>query len=215
MRTRIKICGVKTIESAYHAADAGADAFGLVFHEPSIRHLSLEQAAEIARQKPAFINSVAVMVNPEKDFVRSVLDQVRPDYLQFHGEESAAYCRSFGARYIRSIRVKEQIDLSAIQKRYPDASALLVDAYRGDDYGGTGDAFNWEWVNFDCDMPVFLAGGLDHQNVSDAICKIGPYGVDVSTGVETQGNKDVHKIKQFCKAVWSSSSKKLQTGELQ
>ena len=204
MRTRIKICGIKTVEIASQAAYAGADAFGLVFHEPSIRNISIDKAAEIARQKPAFIDSVAVMVNPTRDFVRTVLDEVGPDYLQFHGEESAEFCRSFGTRYIRSVRVKGPIALSSVQEEYHDASALLVDAYQSDHYGGTGDIFNWDMVAFDSTIPVILAGGLTDQNIDIAISKVSPYGVDVSSGVETEGHKDVDRIQQFCKAVWDA-----------
>lgn len=210
MRTRIKICGIRTLESVHQAAEAGADAFGLVFHEPSIRHLSIAQASEIVRQKPAFIDSVAVMVNPQQEFVQAVLEQVGPDYLQFHGEESAEYCRSFGIRYIRSIRVKEQIKLSSMQAEYYDASAFLVDAYRGDHYGGTGHVFNWDMVDFDCSIPIILAGGLNAQNIADAISRVHPYAVDVSTGVETDGQKDTNKINRLCKAVWDCSLKQSQ-----
>lgn len=205
MRTRIKICGIKTVESASQAAHAGADAFGLVFHEPSIRNISIDKAAEIARQKPAFIDSVVVMVNPTRDFVQLVLEQVKPDYLQFHGEEPAEFCRSFGTRYIRSVRVKEPISLSSVQDAYHDASAFLVDAYQSDHYGGTGNVFNWDMVTFDSTIPVILAGGLNEQNIDVAISKVRPYGVDVSSGVETRGSKDVDKIQQFCRAVWKTS----------
>ncbi len=204
MRTRIKICGVQTVESAFQAAQAGADAFGLVFHEPSIRNISIDKAAQIASQKPVFINSVVVMVNPERDFVRTVLDRVKPDYLQFHGEETAEFCRSFGVRYIRSVRVRGPVSLRSVQDEYHDASAFLVDAYRGGHYGGTGDVFNWGMVKFDSAIPAILAGGLNEQNIADAISKVHPYGVDVSTGVETEGKKDKAKIKRFCKAVWDS-----------
>ncbi|MYB35775.1 MAG: phosphoribosylanthranilate isomerase [Gammaproteobacteria bacterium] len=202
MRTRIKICGIKTVESASRAAYAGADAFGLVFHEPSIRNISIDKAAEIARQRPAFSDSVAVMVNPTRDFVRAVLDEVKPDYLQFHGEEPAEFCRSFGTRYIRSVRVREPISLSSVQDEYRDASAFLVDAYQSDHYGGTGDVFNWDMVTFDSTIPVILAGGLNDQNIAVAISKVRPYGVDVSSGVETGGSKDIDKIQRFCKVVW-------------
>lgn len=204
MRTRIKICGIKTVESAFQAARAGVDAFGLVFHEPSNRNISIGRAAEIAREKPAFIDSVAVMVNPARDFVLAVLDEVKPDYLQFHGEEPAELCRSFGTRYIRSVRIKEPTSLSSVQEEYHDASAFLVDAYRSDHYGGTGDVFNWDMVKFDTAIPVILAGGLNNQNIAVAISKVRPYGVDVSSGVETEGSKDTAKIQQFCKAVWDA-----------
>ncbi len=204
MRTRIKICGIKTVEIASQAAYAGADAFGLVFHDPSIRNISIAKAAEIVRWKPVFIDSVAVMVNPTRDFVWTVLDEVGPDYLQFHGEESAEFCRSFGTRYIRSVRVKDPITLSSVQEEYHDASALLVDAYQSDHYGGTGDIFNWDMVTFDSTIPVILAGGLNDQNIDIAISKVSPYGVDVSSGVETEGHKDADRIQQFCKTVWDA-----------
>lgn len=205
MRTRIKICGVKTPGPVHHAALAGADAFGLVFHEPSIRNLSIEQAVRIAKHKPAFMNSVAVMVNPDREFVQTVLERIRPDYIQFHGEESGEYCRSFGVRYIRSVRVRKSVRLSTVEEEYHDASALLVDAYRGDHYGGTGDVFNWNLVDFDGTIPVILAGGLDFRNVPDAIRSVGPFAVDVSSGVETDGSKDIGKIRRFCKAVLETS----------
>ena len=204
MRTRVKICGISTTESTRHAVNAGADAIGLVFYAPSFRNITVNQAKLIVAAKPAFVSSVAVMVNPDTQFVRNVLDNVRPDYIQFHGDESAEFCRHFGVPYIRAVRIREDTDLVAVEREFYDASALLLDAYRCDRFGGTGDVFDWKLGQFHGSLPVILAGGLDADNVTTAIKTIAPYGVDVSSGVETDGIKEHDKIFHFCQTVMQS-----------
>ncbi|MGI9311230.1 MAG: phosphoribosylanthranilate isomerase [bacterium] len=207
MRTRIKICGVTDAETARAAAAAGADAIGLIFHPPSARHLQLAQAAAIARAAPAWVASVAVMVNPSADFVRAVLADVRPSCLQFHGEEDAAFCDAFGTPYIKALRVARDADLARLEARYPSARGILLDAHRADapqQYGGGGTAFDWARARYGGELPLILAGGLHAENVAEALTQVRPYGVDVSTGVEADapgGGKDAAKIERFCREV--------------
>lgn len=201
MSVRIKICGISDCDTAWAAAAAGADAVGLNFHAPSPRCVSVDQAADIASRLPAFISSVAVLVNAEPEFIRNILSRVRPDYLQFHGDESAELCRSFDAPYIRAVRMRAETRIPDMEKSYPDARALLLDTYDAGRYGGTGDAFNWTWVEPGGTIPVILAGGLNAGNVAQAISATNPWAVDVSSGVETGGVKNPEKMDQFCRAV--------------
>ncbi len=208
MSVRIKICGISDCDTAQAAVTAGADAVGLNFHAPSSRYVSTDQAASIVSSLPAFISSVAVVVNPEPGYVRNILSRVRPDYLQFHGDESAELCRSFGTPYIRAIRMRAETRVPDMEKIYPDARALLLDTYDADQFGGTGDVFNWTWVESGGTIPVILAGGLNAENVGQAISTITPWAVDVSSGVETGGMKDPEKMNRFCQAVHALHSER-------
>lgn len=208
-RVRIKICGVMSADIARVAAEAGADAIGLVFHRPSRRYIAPDAAAEIARALPAFVHSVAVLVNPDADFVRELIARVRPDYLQFHGDESAEFCRGFGLPYIKALRVAADTDAAAklreFSASYADASCILLDADAGSAYGGGGVAFDWAAVGLAEDVAagarLMLAGGLDAANVGRALAMIPAFAVDVSSGVETEGEKDAGKVRGFCAAV--------------
>jgi len=209
MRTRIKICGVTDAATATAAVAAGADAIGLVFHPPSSRHLELRQAAtvaEAARAAGPFIAQVAVLVNPAESTVRSIIDAVRPTHLQFHGEESDAFCAGFGLPYIKGLRVKSGADLPAAAAEFPTARAILLDTHRDGVYGGSGETFDWRRAAHagDARLPVILAGGLTVENVATAIAQVRPFAVDVSSGVEVDaepGRKDTGKIHAFCQAV--------------
>ena len=138
MRVRIKICGIMSPEVAAHAVQSGADALGLMFYEPSKRHLNIEQAEAIARSVGPFVAKVGVVVNPDEDYLRQVLKRVSLTHLQFHGEEPAAFCRSFGLPYIKSVRVSDDVDLFDYESAYPDASGVLLDTYVPNLHGGTG-----------------------------------------------------------------------------
>ena len=205
MRTRIKICGVMEPDSARVAVAAGADAIGLIFHPPSARHLELAQAAAICRAVAPFVSTVAVMVNPGEDQVRAIIRQVKPSHLQFHGEESVDFCAAFGKPYIKTLRVAKGADLheelKAMVVRYQSAQGILLDTHAADRYGGTGTAFDWDAVRYEGEMPLLLAGGLTPENVAEALRRVVPYGVDVSSGVESNGVKDPHKIRSFCQNV--------------
>lgn len=178
-------------------ASAGADALGLVFYEPSPRYVSPQTAAEITHHVGPFLTSVGLFVNPDVDFVEQVLRTVPLQLLQFHGDESPAFCEQFNRPYIKAIRMKEGVDVAAIVGQYPSALGVLLDTYRKGVPGGTGETFNWNTVP-ELACPIVLAGGLSPSNVQQAVQQVAPYGVDVSGGVESQpGKKDANKVYGF------------------
>jgi phosphoribosylanthranilate isomerase len=202
LRTRVKICGIKTMDDALMVSERGVDSIGLVFYEPSPRHVDIEQAAQIAKAIPAFVTKTALFVNPDKAYVEQVLRQVDIDLLQFHGDEPVAFCEQFNRPYMKAIRMQENTDLKAVQTVYESACGLLLDAYVAGVPGGTGEQFNWNWIPQDLCKPIILAGGLTADNVQDAISKTSPWAVDVSGGVEqSKGVKSSEKVTQFMKQV--------------
>jgi phosphoribosylanthranilate isomerase len=202
MRTRVKICGFTRVEDAVYAANLGVDAIGLVFYPPSPRHVGIEQAIKIVNALPAFTSIVALFVDEEESKIRDVLARVPVDCLQFHGDEPAEACRIYGKRYIKSVRMQDDIDISALAQSYHDASGLLLDAYHPDAKGGTGSQFDWELIPKQCNLPVILAGGLDETNAKQAVQSVRPYALDVSSGVEAdKGIKDSLKMAAFIKQV--------------
>jgi phosphoribosylanthranilate isomerase len=201
-RTRIKICGITRPEHGRAAADLGADAIGLVFWRPSVRAVSLELARAISAALPPFVARVALFVDPSEGDVREVIDACRPDVLQFHGAEPADYCRSFGMPYIKAARVRPGLDLLEFMRPYDDASGWLLDGYREDLPGGTGETFNWSLIPARLDRPVILSGGLTAENVVAAVRAVHPWAVDVSSGVEAaKGVKDPARIATFIAGV--------------
>jgi len=202
MRTRVKICGITSVADGLAAARQGADAIGLIFHPPSPRRVTLGRAAEIAAGLPPFVARVAVFVNPSPEHVAEVVAACRPSLLQFHGEETPVFCRSFGIPYLRAVRVKSGVDLLESLAAYEDAAGWLLDAYRDDLYGGTGEAFDWNLIPQRLARPVILSGGLDAQNVGEAVRRVRPWAVDVSSGVESaKGVKDERLIAAFIAGV--------------
>lgn len=204
MRTRVKMCGITSVEDAHAAVLAGADAIGLVFYSKSPRAVSLSQASEISAALPAFVSCVALFVDPGKSEVQAVLDAVAIDLLQFHGDESAEFCSQFDCRYMKAVRVKSDTDLQQACDDYSTASALLLDTYKAGVPGGTGETFNWQWIPDNLSLPVVLAGGLNESNVAKAIKQVSPFAVDVSGGIEKdKGIKDVDKMNDFMEGVLS------------
>jgi len=200
--TRVKICGITRPEDGLAAAYAGADAIGLVFFAKSPRNVELAQAAGIARALPPFVTSVALFVNPQPEHVNAVLQRVRPDVLQFHGEEPPDFCRSFSVPYLKAVRVRPETDLLQSAALYADAQGLLLDAWSEAAHGGTGERFDWELIPVDLPKPPILAGGLSPANVRVAIETVKPWAVDVSSGVEiSKGIKDAALIAAFMKEV--------------
>ncbi len=201
-RVRTKICGITRIEDAQAAISAGADALGFVFYKGSPRFISSARAQTIISQLPPFPARVGLFVNPASEFVSSVLGSVSLDVVQFHGDEEAGFCGSFDKPYIKAIRMKDGVDLTAVFERYNDAAALLLDSYSEQAHGGTGISFDWNKIPGDLSRPIILAGGLTPENVRQAVEKIRPYAVDVSSGVEFDaGIKDKNKIAAFIKEV--------------
>ncbi|UDL07195.1 phosphoribosylanthranilate isomerase [Marinobacter sp. CA1] len=202
MKTKTKICGITEIGDALTAANAGADAIGLVFFEPSPRAVDVARAREIAAAVPAFVTLVGLFVNPDADYVRNILDQVPLDLLQFHGDESPEFCNQFGRRWIKAVRVATTEDVEDAFERYSLGSGLLLDAYDPTLYGGTGKSFDWTLIPQQRPLPLILAGGLNSDNVARAITAVKPWAVDVSGGVEIRkGVKDAARIKEFLNEV--------------
>ncbi|MHB1590095.1 MAG: phosphoribosylanthranilate isomerase [Sulfuricella sp.] len=200
--TRIKICGITRSEDALVCAQAGADAIGMVFYSPSPRHVVAAQAAAIARALPPFVTTVGLFVNPAVEQVEAVLNQVHLDVLQFHGDEPPEFCAGFGVPYLKAIRVKAGMDLVQCAIRYREAQGLLLDAYVEGTPGGTGQSFDWKLIPAELPLPVILSGGLEPANVADAIRRVRPWAVDVSSGVEaSKGIKDAAKIAAFIEEV--------------
>src|SRR3569833_3413084 len=195
---RIKICGITRLQELQHACAAGADAVGFVFYENSPRHVSVEAAAELVRALPPFVQSVGLFVNAKPAFVESVLQRAPLDLLQFHGDETPADCARFGRSYIKAVRVNRDTDLLKCAADFDAARGLLLDAFVPGVPGGTGERFDWGLIPPDLSKPVILSGGLTPDNVAEAVQRVRPWAVDVSSGVEaTKGIKDAHKIAQF------------------
>ncbi|WP_457665760.1 phosphoribosylanthranilate isomerase [Thiolapillus sp.] len=202
MRTRVKICGITRLEDALAAIKAGADALGFVFYPPSPRDVDVAQARRIVAQLPPFVTTVALFVNADRDTIAEVVQQVKIDLLQFHGNECPDYCAAHGRPWIKAIRMKDDVDLLKASNDYHQASALLLDAYKPGVPGGTGDSFDWERIPEKLAQRIVLAGGLTPENVAEAVRRVHPYAVDVSGGVEAvKGIKDQQKIKQFMRGV--------------
>ncbi len=210
MRTRVKICGITRCEDAQLAVDAGVDAIGLVFYEKSPRFVTNKRAAEISRLVPAFVSRVALFKDADKYMIRSVLEDVEIDLIQFHGSETANFCEQFNRPYIKALGMKgadhDVNFLLANVKKYQSAKALLLDGHAPGEAGGTGNSFDWASIaaesNTTAAKPVVLAGGLTSENVKQAIDRVHPYAVDVSSGVESSpGIKDKDRIAAFMKQV--------------
>ncbi len=201
MRTRVKICGITRAKDAVAAAEAGADAVGLVFYPPSPRFLSVEKAIEVRNALPPFVQTVALFVNASRSEVDEVLARVRPSMLQFHGEETPAFCAGFSVPWLKACRVREGVDLLEYFRSYPGAAGWLADAFV-EGYGGAGKSFDWSLVPAERDRPLVLSGGLTRQNAAEAVRKVRPWAVDVSSGVESaKGIKDAAMIEAFIQEV--------------
>ena len=202
MRTRVKICGLTRQADLDVAVAAGADAVGFVFHAPSPRAVTPEQARALCAGLPPFVTAVGLFVDAPPERIRAILDQVPLELLQFHGEEPPELCAAFGRRWIKAIRMRPEVDLVDEQARYRAAAGLLLDTYDPVRAGGTGQPFDWTRVPTALASSIILAGGLDPANVGEAIERIRTYGVDVSGGVEAaKGVKDPDKIREFMQRV--------------
>jgi phosphoribosylanthranilate isomerase len=192
MRTRVKICGITRVADGLAASDAGADAVGLNFWSGTPRVVEVGRAREIADALPPFVTKVALFVDPQPSDVRAILSAVPIDVLQFHGTEAPDLCRAFGRPYLKAIHMKDGVDLLEYAALYEDASGFLFDSFwPGDLPGGTGRAFDWSRLSHAVQVklpaPVILSGGLDADNVGEAIRAVRPWAVDVSSGVEERG----------------------------
>lgn len=201
-RTRVKVCGITSLDDALSAIHNGVDAIGLNFWNKSSRAVSIEQAQEICRKLPVFVSIVALVVNAEKQFVEQLIADIPVNLLQFHGDESPDFCEQFGVPYVKVLRMHSEINLDLEFAKYSKANSILLDAYRKGTPGGTGESFDWERIPKKFRKDITLAGGLREDNVAQAIGKLRPYAVDVCGGVESSpGVKDNAKMQRFISAV--------------
>lgn len=206
MRTRVKICGLRTQADVLAVAKAGADAAGFVFYPPSPRFVDAPQAAEIVRHVPSFVTSVGLFVNSSAEEIEAVLKQVPLTLLQFHGDETPSFCDQFQLPWIKALRMRDDVNLHQQRDLFANAQGLLLDAYQKGIPGGTGARFDWQRIPADLSPDVILAGGLDADNVQQAIAEVKPWAVDISGGVESdKGVKDHAKIDDFMAKVLASN----------
>ena len=198
---RIKICGITRPEDAEQAVSLGADTVGCVFHAASARHVTAEIAREIHAAVGGSGTLVGLFVDPTVDQVQAVLDRVDLDVLQFHGQESPAFCEQFQRPYLKAVAMSADVDLSAVHKAYEAARGLLLDSAHEGQFGGTGHRFDWDWIDAGLENRLMLAGGLNAGNVGEAIRRVRPAAVDVSSGVERdKGIKDSDRMRAFIEA---------------
>jgi phosphoribosylanthranilate isomerase len=198
MTVRVKICGITSPEQALMAQKSGADAIGLVIYEKSPRYVDIEQAKDIRVVISKTTLAIALLVNPSEDLVKQVIAQVKPDYIQFHGDETPEFCQQFNYPFIRAVRMRDGLDIDAEVAAYKADGGFLFDAWSDDLYGGTGHSFDWSRLPSTTDYKLILAGGLNPNNVAEAVAKTSPYMVDVSGGVEASpGIKDPEKVEAF------------------
>lgn len=201
-RVRTKICGITSVKDALCAIDMGADAIGLVFYEPSPRAVTIDQAKEICASLPPFVTVVALTVNAPRSFVAQIVDSLPVNLLQFHGDEEESDCLGFSVPYVKALRVKSEHDVSEAERAFPSASGILVDTYKKGVPGGTGEIFDWGLLPESRGKSLILAGGLNPENVRNAIAAVKPFAVDVSGGVEASpGIKSPELVKQFIQEV--------------
>ncbi len=207
MAVKVKICGITSRSDALQAAEAGADALGFMFYDRSPRHVTVEDAVSITRHLPPFVLRVGVFVDPNEELVFRAIGECGLNLLQFHGNESPEFCTQFGLMSMKAFRIRDAESLGML-KNYP-TDAWLLDAYSDKGLGGTGEKFNWDLAveAKKSGKLIFLAGGLNPSNVAEAVAKVQPFGVDVSSGVESApGKKDPVKVKEFIAAAKSASA---------
>ncbi|MGB5258937.1 MAG: phosphoribosylanthranilate isomerase [Gammaproteobacteria bacterium] len=207
MRTRVKICGITRQQDAQAVAASGADALGLVFYPDSSRYIELEAARGIALSVAPFVTVTGLFVDAAPATIETTLEHVPLGLLQFHGRESNAACRAWGMPFIKSVAMQANTDLLTVMEAYPDAAGFLLDAWQPQIHGGGGETFDWDFIPARIERPLILAGGLTPDNVTEAIRHVRPYGVDVSSGVESApGIKSAAKISDFMTGVESGEA---------
>ena len=199
--TKVKICGITNLEDALCVVAAGADALGFVFYAKSPRYIHPEKVAQIVSKLPPFVTTVGLFVNADPETIRQTMGVTGLNVIQLHGDELPEDCCLFSSPVIKAVRVKDVGSLAGIDEY--KVSALLLDAWNDQQYGGTGESFDWQLAKkLTGNLPIILAGGLTPDNVAQAIQMINPYAVDVSSGVEERpGHKDYKKVREFIKKV--------------
>jgi len=197
LAVKVKICGITNHEDATAAAEMGADMLGFNFYPKSPRYLKPDQASEIINRLPAFVDIVGLFVNDPFERIEQIIEECQLDWVQLHGDESPKFCeqfQSFNVRTMKAIRVKDKRDIKRAEEYFTDA--VLLDAFDPKKYGGTGLSFDWNIIG-NITKRVFLAGGIDAENVRKAI-ELGVYGIDVCSRIESKpGKKDHAKMRQL------------------
>ncbi len=209
MLVRTKICGITSVEDGLAAALAGVDAIGLNFYAKSPRFVDIPLAADIANSVGPFVSVVALVVDPNEEQMAEILDNVPVQLIQFHGDEPPEYCELWKRPYIKALRMRPELDVIEEMSRYSSSQGILLDAYHPKVPGGTGQQFDWGRVPIDPVHPIILAGGLNSNNVNQAIIATSPYGVDVCGGVEdAPGKKNHQAMADFVAAVRMGASER-------
>ena len=201
-RARVKICGITRPEDGMTAARLGVDAIGLVFHRPSPRYVDMDAARRIVAALPPFVAVVGLFMNAEPAVIQAVLSEVPLSLLQFHGDETPDYCAAFGLPYLKAVPMGAGADPLDYERRFATAAGLLLDSHGGNKMGGTGQGFDWTRIPAARHKPLILAGGLHPGNIAEAIRRVRPFAVDVSSGVEAaKGIKDAELMRAFLRGV--------------
>ncbi len=195
----IKVCGITNFQDALALAESGVNALGFIFYPKSKRYIPPEKANEIIKELPPFASTVGVFVNEKMEDVIDVIRRCPVDVLQFHGDESPEYCSQFNKRVIKAFRIKGDFSFDIFEGY--SINAFLLDSYSESEYGGTGEVFDWDFAVLARKFgKIILAGGLNPLNIEDALIKVHPYGIDMSSCVEIEpGKKDINKVKEIVK----------------
>jgi phosphoribosylanthranilate isomerase len=197
-RTRIKFCGLTRAEDIDRAVALGVDAVGLILAARSPRRVDVAAAASLRQRVPPFVSVIALVMDEELTSLRAILERVKPDLFQFHGQEPESDCRALGPRYLKAVPMGEGGDAEAFMARYPLAAGFVLDSHTLGQPGGSGSAFDWSRWPARSKRPLLLAGGLSPDNVGEAVRRLRPYAVDVSSGIESSpGIKDARRMQQF------------------
>ena len=206
-----KICGITNLDDANVSVENGASALGFIFYKKSPRAISIENAKSISKQLSNTIIRVGVFVNHEKDFINEAISEVPLDMIQLHGDETPDFCNQFDVPILKALRIKNEASLSVMDQY--DVAVFLLDTFSNDQYGGTGETFDWSVLNQKFKTPIILSGGLNPKNILDAIDAINPSAVDVNSGVESSpGKKDYNKLKSLFKNLNKTQSTGFQFG---
>ena len=188
-----KICGITNLVDAKVAVENGASAIGFIFYEKSPRTISIENAKSISKQLSYSVSRVGVFVNQNKDFIDKTISEVLLNMIQLHGDESSNFCNQFEVPVFKAVRIKNEASLSVMDQY--NVAGFLLDTFSNQQYGGTGETFDWSLINEQIDTPIILSGGLNPNNILDAIDSVNPAAIDVNSGVElSPGKKDHQKI---------------------
>jgi phosphoribosylanthranilate isomerase len=206
-----KICGITNLDDANVAVENGASAIGFIFYEKSPRTISINNAKSISKHLPKSIARVGVFVNHEKDFIHEAISEVPLDMIQLHSDETPDFCNQFDVPILKALRIKNEASLSVMDQY--DVAVFLLDTFSIDQYGGTGETFDWSVLNRKYKTPIILSGGLNSENILDAIDAVNPSAVDVNSGVESSpGKKDSNKLKSLFKNLNKTQSTGFQFG---